>query len=180
MTHNALGYNLYINPFSSHAVDVFHHFTYVISPTVISSNLDTLHVERYCWFAWQQHIIVSLTFYTIQSSDVIINVINMDHNYDVIDRRALRSGCALSSVWTDQRRQRISIRDTNHPARAPVKVSKMFFHGIILMVVAVLAASAVPSKPRSSMTRVLRAAECSESYILLRVCSHTIFSQFSL
>ena len=30
-----LGYNFYVNPFSSHAVDVFHHFAYIISATIV-------------------------------------------------------------------------------------------------------------------------------------------------
>ena len=54
MKRSALGYNFYINPFSSRAADVFHHFAYIISATIVLP----VHVERY---AWQQNIIVSLT-----------------------------------------------------------------------------------------------------------------------
>ena len=62
MRRSALGYNFYINPFSSHAADVFHHFAYINSATIVATtNLGTLHVERYYWYAWQQNIIVSLT-----------------------------------------------------------------------------------------------------------------------
>ena len=62
MKRSALGYNCYVNPFSSHAADDFHYFAYIISATIYSTtNLDTLHVERYYWYAWQQNIIVSLT-----------------------------------------------------------------------------------------------------------------------
>ena len=55
MKRSALGYNFYVNPFSFHAADVFHNFSY------ITTNLDTLHAERYYWYAWQHNIIVSLT-----------------------------------------------------------------------------------------------------------------------
>ena len=59
MKRSALGYNFYVNPFSSHAADVFHHFAYIISATMLLyTNLNTLHVERYCWYAWQQSTIV--------------------------------------------------------------------------------------------------------------------------
>ena len=48
MRRSALGYNFYINPFSSRAADVFHYFAYIISATIYSpTNLDTLNVERY-------------------------------------------------------------------------------------------------------------------------------------
>ena len=60
MKHSALGYNFYVNPFSSDAANVFHN--YINSATVVlATNLDTLHVERYYWYAWQQNIIVLLT-----------------------------------------------------------------------------------------------------------------------
>ena len=32
---SALVYNFYVNPFSSRAADVFHHFVYIISATVV-------------------------------------------------------------------------------------------------------------------------------------------------
>ena len=35
MRRSALGYNFYVNPFSSHAADVFHHFAYIISATIV-------------------------------------------------------------------------------------------------------------------------------------------------
>ena len=58
MKRSALGYNFYVNHFSSDAVDVFHNFAYIISATVVLyTNLDTLHVERYYWYAWQHNII---------------------------------------------------------------------------------------------------------------------------
>ena len=60
MKRSALGYNFYVNSFSSHAADVFHHFAYIILATVVLPTY-TLHVERYYWYAWQQNIIVSLT-----------------------------------------------------------------------------------------------------------------------
>ena len=55
-----IGYNFYINPFSSHAADVFHLHVYIISATTIYSttNLDTFHVERYiAWYPWQQNVV---------------------------------------------------------------------------------------------------------------------------
>ena len=58
MRRSALGYNFYVNPFSSPAADIFHHFTDIISATVVLyTNLDTLHVKRYYWYVWQQNII---------------------------------------------------------------------------------------------------------------------------
>ena len=35
MKRSALGYNFYVNPFSSHAADVFHYFAYIISATIV-------------------------------------------------------------------------------------------------------------------------------------------------
>ena len=35
MRCSALGYNFYVNPFSSHAADVFDYFAYIISATVV-------------------------------------------------------------------------------------------------------------------------------------------------
>ena len=35
MKRSALGYNFYVNPFSSDAADVFHNFAYIISATVV-------------------------------------------------------------------------------------------------------------------------------------------------
>ena len=46
MKRSALGYNFDVNPFSSHAADVFHHFAYIISATIVLyANPDTLDVE---------------------------------------------------------------------------------------------------------------------------------------
>ena len=62
MRRSALQYNFYVNPFSSRAADVFHHFAYIISATIIyTTNQGTLHVERYYWYVRQQNVIVSLT-----------------------------------------------------------------------------------------------------------------------
>ena len=61
MTRSALRCNFHVNPFSSHAADVFHYFTYIYLSYRSTTNLDTLHVERCYWYAWQQNIIVSLT-----------------------------------------------------------------------------------------------------------------------
>ena len=47
MRCSALGYNIYVNPFSSRAVDVFHHFAYIILATVM---LDILRVETHYWY----------------------------------------------------------------------------------------------------------------------------------
>ena len=55
MRRSALGYNFYVNPFSSRAADVFPHFAHIIYNFYYSTNL------RYYWYAWQQNIIVSLT-----------------------------------------------------------------------------------------------------------------------
>ena len=35
MRRSALGYNFYVNPFSSRAADVFHYFAYIISATIV-------------------------------------------------------------------------------------------------------------------------------------------------
>ena len=35
MKRSALGYNFYVNPFSSRAANVFHHFAYIISAIVV-------------------------------------------------------------------------------------------------------------------------------------------------
>ena len=35
MKRSALGYNFYVNPFSSHAANVFHYFAYIISATIV-------------------------------------------------------------------------------------------------------------------------------------------------
>ena len=61
MKRSALGYNFYVNPFSSRAADVFVHFAYIISATIVLPTLDTLHVESHHWYIWQQNLIVSLT-----------------------------------------------------------------------------------------------------------------------
>ena len=50
MRCSALGYNFYVNPFSSRVADVFHHFAYIIfsATIVLYTNLGTLHVEMVC------------------------------------------------------------------------------------------------------------------------------------
>ena len=60
MKRSALGYNFYVNPFGSHAADVFHHFAYIISATIVyTTNLDTLHVERYYILAREHNCFVN-------------------------------------------------------------------------------------------------------------------------
>ena len=39
MKRSALGYNFYVNPFSSHAADVFVHFAYIISATIVERSI---------------------------------------------------------------------------------------------------------------------------------------------
>ena len=56
MKRSALGCNFYVNPFSSHAADVFHHFAYIISATVA---LNTLCIQP-GYFACREVLLVCM------------------------------------------------------------------------------------------------------------------------
>ena len=59
MKRSALGYNVYVNPFSSHAADVFHHFAYIISATIVLyTNLACREVLLVC-MATEQNCFVN-------------------------------------------------------------------------------------------------------------------------
>ena len=61
MKRSELGYNFSVNPFSSCAAYVFHHFAYIISETIVATTDLCRYIERYAWQLTEHIISITLT-----------------------------------------------------------------------------------------------------------------------